>query len=83
MRTSKHFSRQESGQILVILTIGIVALLAVTALALDAGMIYSDRRYDQNAADASAFAGAGAAAMRMENLHMSRNNFSCFPVRTH
>lgn len=65
---TKTGQREESGQILVILTVGIVALLAITALALDAGMIYSDRRYDQNAADASALSGAGAAAMSMENI---------------
>ncbi len=76
MNTSNN-RREESGQILIILTVGIVALLAVTALALDAGMIYSDRRYDQNAADASAYAGAGAAAMQMENTHTTRNSFSC------
>jgi uncharacterized membrane protein len=47
----------ESGQILLILTVGIVALLGFLALAVDGGMIYADRRFDQNAADASSFAG--------------------------
>ncbi len=70
--------KEESGQILVILTVGIVALLAITALALDAGMIYSDRRYDQNAADASAYSGGGAAAQSMENTSpLFYNDFNC------
>jgi hypothetical protein len=70
-------SKDESGQILVILTIGIVGLLGLLALAIDGGMIYADRRYDQNAADASSFAGGGAAAMRMENQQIYHTNFSC------
>jgi hypothetical protein len=67
----------ESGQILLILTVGIVALLGMVALAVDGGMIFADRRFDQNAADASAFAGAGAAALKIENLKMDSNSFDC------
>lgn len=54
----KRQGNQESGQIIVILAIAIVALLGFAALAIDVGMIYSDRRYDQSVADASALAAA-------------------------
>jgi hypothetical protein len=69
--------KEESGQILIILTVGIVALLGFLALAIDGGMIYADRRYDQNAADASSFAGGGAAAMSMENQQIYHTTFDC------
>jgi hypothetical protein len=69
--------QKESGQVLMILMVGLVALLAFTALAIDGGMYFSDRRYDQNAADASSFAGAGAAAMKMEELGITYENFGC------
>ena len=48
----------ESGQILILLALGIVALLGFTALAIDGGAIFFDRRSAQNAADAAALAGA-------------------------
>jgi hypothetical protein len=69
--------RDESGQILIVLTVGIVALLGILALAVDGGMIYADRRYDQNAADSSALAGAGILAMSLENQGVIQSNFSC------
>jgi hypothetical protein len=67
----------ESGQILVILTVGIVALIGMLALAVDGGLIYADRRFDQNAADASSFAGGGAAAIQLENNNIFYNDFNC------
>jgi hypothetical protein len=69
--------KEESGQILLILTVGIVALVGFMALAIDGGMIYADRRYDQNAADASAFAGGGTLAMNLENQQIYHTNFAC------
>ena len=48
----------ESGQILILLAVGIVALLGFTALAIDGGAVFFDRRSAQNAADAAALAGA-------------------------
>jgi hypothetical protein len=69
--------RHEKGQILLILTVGIVALLGMVALAVDGGMIYADRRFDQNAADASALAGAGAAAQHLEAENFDSNKFDC------
>ncbi len=58
----------ESGQIFVLLVITMVVLLGFAALAIDGGMIYSDRRIGQNAADAAALAGAGAAGQELKNL---------------
>ncbi len=54
------FHTHERGQVLVILTIGIVVLLAFAGLAIDQGSIQVDRRRAQNAADTAALAGAFA-----------------------
>lgn len=52
----------EKGQILILLVLVVIGLLGFTALAIDGGMIFADRRYTQSAADAASLAGAGAAA---------------------
>lgn len=73
--------RTEKGQILILLTIAIVVLIGFTALAVDGGMVYSDRRYAQSAADASSLAAAGAAANEMESttnhLKVIYTDFPC------
>jgi hypothetical protein len=51
-------AKRERGQIMVLVALGLVGLLGFTALALDMGMAYADRRQAQNAADAAALAGA-------------------------
>lgn len=53
-------TRRDSGQVLVIFALGLVALLAATSIAFDLGRFYSERRFLQNAADAAALAGANA-----------------------
>ncbi len=50
--------RSESGQTLVLLTLALAGLLGFSALALDGGMLYSERRRAQNAADSAAMAAA-------------------------
>lgn len=50
--------RTEKGQALILITFAIVGLIGLTALTVDGGMAYSDRRHAQNAADNSAYAGA-------------------------
>ena len=40
-------------------------------------MVYSDRRHAQNAADAGSLAGAGSAALIIENNYIDYNNFVC------
>jgi hypothetical protein len=54
--------KNESGQIIVILAVALVAILGITALAVDGSMIYAERRNDQTTADSAAMAGAQAAA---------------------
>ncbi len=56
------FRDSERGQVFVILVVAVVGLAGLTALAIDGGMAYSDRRNAQNAADAAAMAGAYAGA---------------------
>ena len=48
----------ERGQAIVLIALALVALIAVTGLALDGGRLYQSRRQAQNAADAAALAGA-------------------------
>jgi hypothetical protein len=69
----------ERGQALVLLVLAFVVLLGFTALALDGGMVYADRRRAQNAADASSLAGASAAAMYFENNFVDYEDFNCNP----
>lgn len=62
---------KENGQILVILAVAMVALLVITALAVDGSMVYNDRRTDQSTADSASLAGAGAAAQILKDFHPS------------
>ena len=54
-------------------------MLGFTALAVDGSMVYADRRFAQNAADAAALAGGAAAAMEIERLNpgLNANNWPC------
>jgi len=52
----KTFSQR--GQALILIVLGIVGLVAITALAIDAGNAFSDRRHAQNTADTAALAAA-------------------------
>lgn len=67
----------EKGQSVVLLAAAFIALLGFTALAIDGGMVYADRRFAQNAADTAALAGGGAAALKLENEFVEEKNFSC------
>jgi len=73
-------TKSENGQVLVFLVVVLVALLGFSALAIDGGMIYADRRMAQNAADASAMAGVGMAAGVMDDLGVNSSNFKCPPT---
>ncbi len=59
--------KEMKGQILIILALAMVAVLAVTAVAVDGSMVYNDRRLDQSTADSAALAGAGAAAQILKD----------------
>jgi hypothetical protein len=67
----------EQGQVLVLLVLGMVALLGFTALAVDGGMVYADRRQAQNASDASSLAGGSVAALYLENHNVNYVNWNC------
>ena len=54
----KNNKSSEKGQALVIIAFAIIGLLALTALAIDGGNVYSDRRNAQNAADTAVLATA-------------------------
>lgn len=69
-------SNSESGQAIVLLVISLVVLLGFTALAIDGGMVYSDRRVAQNAADTAALAGGGAAASGIAENLIEYDNFT-------
>jgi hypothetical protein len=51
-------TREERGQILVLFAAALTVLFLVAALAFDAGMLFLERRDQQNAADAAALGGA-------------------------
>jgi Flp pilus assembly protein TadG len=67
----------ESGQVLIVLALGMLVFLGFVGLALDGGMAFSDRRHSQNAADAAALAGGGAAALSIENSHVFYTGWNC------
>ncbi|MHB8087787.1 MAG: pilus assembly protein TadG-related protein [Anaerolineaceae bacterium] len=54
--------KNEKGQIIVILAVALVAILGVTALAVDGSMIYAERRNDQSTSDSSALSAAQTAS---------------------
>lgn len=68
---------QEQGQALVLIAAALIMLIGFTALAIDGGMLYSDRRHAQNASDAGSLAGGGTAALAMENNHIFYAGFTC------
>jgi Flp pilus assembly protein TadG len=57
IRKGKFGRKYEQGQVIILMTLAMVALLGFTSLAIDGGMLYADRRAAQNAADAAAFSG--------------------------
>lgn len=67
----------ERGQAFVLLAAAFVVLLGFTALAIDGGMVYADRRRAQNGADAASLAGGSAAALYLENHYVNYIDWSC------
>jgi hypothetical protein len=56
--SSMLHNSSENGQALIIITLAAIGLFGFTALAIDGGMVFSDRRHSQNASDTAAFAAA-------------------------
>ena len=69
--------KNESGQVMAFLAICFVAILGISALAIDGGMVYADRRHAQNAADAASLAGGSGAAYYMRANNVNYNAFIC------
>jgi len=78
----KQIKSSERGQIVVLLALVLVAMLGVTALAVDGATIFSDRRFDQGAADAVALAGAGKIAVALENGLWRYETLECNAIPT-
>src|SRR5574340_532241 len=76
----KTVHSSEKGQIVVLLVLVLLGLLGFTALAIDGGMIYADRRYMQSSADAASLAGGGFIASEVQSdstYQMHRSDFNC------
>ena len=58
MSNIKKNISNEKGQVVIIAALLIVSLLGMTALVVDVGSIYEERRQTQTVADAAALAGA-------------------------
>ena len=54
----RSLNRDEDGQVIVLLALGMVAFLLVAALVLDVARVYTVTRYERSVADAAALAGA-------------------------
>jgi Flp pilus assembly protein TadG len=76
---TKH--SREHGQVMILMAIGFVVFLGFVALAIDGGMIYSERRRAQNGSDAASLAGGGTAALSLENSHVVYANWNCADSR--
>jgi Flp pilus assembly protein TadG len=59
----RWFARKPRGQVFVIISLALAALMGISALAVDVGELWTTRRLMQNAADAAAMAGADEVAI--------------------
>jgi hypothetical protein len=69
--------KSEQGQAAVLLAIAMIVLLGFTALAVDGSMVYSDRRFSQDGADAASLAGGLSASSAMDSLGINYANWPC------
>ena len=72
----KGMKTSERGQAMVLMVLGVVVLLGFTALAIDGGRLYSDRRHAQSGADSASLAGAGAAGIDFLDNGITSDNWS-------
>lgn len=70
-----NISKHESGQVLVLVVLGMTALITIVALAVDGGNVFLDRREAQTAADSAALASA-LARVRGENFVQKAYEFA-------
>ncbi len=69
--------KTENGQAMIFIVIGFIVILGFVGLAIDGGMVFSDRRHAQNAADASSLAAGGKAALYLEDHQINYDNWRC------
>ena len=69
--------KSEIGQAMIFIVIGFIVILGFVGLAIDGGMVFSDRRHAQNAADASSLAAGGKAALYLEDHGVNYTNWNC------
>src|SRR3990172_3352539 len=65
--------KSENGQAIILIVFAIIGLIGLTGLTVDGGLVYSDRRQAQNAADSAAFA-AALAYSRNQNYTTAAQN---------
>lgn len=70
-------NKSESGQAIVLLVLAVIGLIGFTALAIDGGSVFADRRRAQSASDASSLAGGGHIALWLGNRQIDYGNFNC------
>ncbi len=63
MRWISFRSREETGQVLVLFVLAFAVLIGFTAMTIDVGLLFEDRRELQNSADAAALAGVAELPM--------------------
>jgi len=68
-----NYRKSQRGQAIVLIALAIVGLLGITALAIDSGNAFSDRRHAQMAADNAALAGALAKTNPSGNIGYAIN----------
>lgn len=79
MKSIASGNRKERGQTLLIFVLALGVLMGFTAMAIDVGLFYEDRRHLQNTADAAALAGVAelpydAAAAKAKAAEWALNN---------
>lgn len=69
--------RSESGQILVIVAVGMVAFVAMVGLVIDGGYAWGQQRATQNAADAAAKAGTSVIQRMLTGASVTGDDVAC------
>src|SRR2546426_8649910 len=73
MDRERTYRRREGGQALILTVLAMAVLLGFAALAIDVGLVFEDRRGQQNAADAAALAGASALPVPLTAIDRARD----------
>jgi Flp pilus assembly protein TadG len=77
MNNIKKTRKHQSGQALILIVFAIIGLIGLTALTIDGGNAYSDRRHAQNASDTAALA-AARAKIRQEDWKQAALDLAAF-----